>query len=67
MDKKLNPRKYPPHMRMDIERRNKNIDSGETLCERCSGTGNELYSMYSRCTECNGAGFKQALQSGSGN
>lgn len=26
-------------------------------CERCSGTGNELYFMYGRCRKCKGTGL----------
>lgn len=48
--------KYPPHMRMDYENRNKNIRDGKELCPDCGGTGNELLSMYRQCPECdNGA------------
>ena len=26
------------------------------LCERCEGTGNELYSMFRLCSSCDGEG-----------
>lgn len=25
-------------------------------CERCDGTGNELYAMYRQCSDCGGSG-----------
>lgn len=37
------------------EERAKQIPENER-CERCGGTGNELYSMYRRCSDCNGMG-----------
>lgn len=55
-DTKWEVSNYPPHMQMDAERRNHNIDKGHVLCERCDGTGNELYSMYRACTDCGGSG-----------
>ena len=58
MDEKWDVKKYPAHMQMDARQRNTNIDAGEKLCERCQGTGNELYSMYHKCTACNGTGTK---------
>jgi DnaJ-class molecular chaperone len=27
-------------------------------CENCDGTGNQLYSMYQKCSECGGSGRK---------
>lgn len=33
------------------------ISKGKKLCERCEGTGNELYSMYKKCIACNGSGI----------
>lgn len=57
MDKKWDEKKYPPHMRMDAKKRNDNIAAGRKLCERCEGTGNQFYSMYSKCFACNGKGF----------
>jgi len=43
----------------DEYRRYKNfIEEGEAaLCSRCSGTGNELLSMYKKCVICNGSGL----------
>ncbi len=26
------------------------------ICERCEGTGNELFSMYRKCSDCDGVG-----------
>ena len=59
MAKKWDIEKYPHHMRMDIQTHNENIDNGKELCERCDGTGNELYSMYRKCKDCNGSGIKK--------
>jgi DnaJ-class molecular chaperone len=28
-------------------------------CERCDGTGNELYSMYRQCQACGGNGISK--------
>ena len=47
----------PHHMRMDYHRRNGNIKAGRELCEHCGGTGNEFYSMYKKCSNCNGKGY----------
>jgi DnaJ-class molecular chaperone len=49
---------YPAGISMDMQKRRNNIDNKKPLCERCSGTGNELYSMYRKCTDCNGTGIK---------
>lgn len=46
----------PAHMRIDYANRNENIREGKTLCPRCDGTGNELFSMYHCCSKCNGTG-----------
>jgi len=54
--KKIDPEKFPLHMRGDAITRNDNIDKGEELCDRCEGTGNELFSMYMKCHACNGTG-----------
>jgi len=45
----------------DNERRQENVaavtaDSSLMLCDRCNGTGNELYAMYRACTNCGGVG-----------
>lgn len=55
--RKRDPEKWPHHMRPDEIKRNKNIDAGRTLCPRCDGTGNELWSMYRRCEQCDGKGY----------
>jgi len=49
----------PLHMRMDYQRRNENVVKGLDLCERCDGTGNELYSMYKKCSQCSGTGIQK--------
>ncbi len=36
-----------------------NLARKRTICERCSGTGNEIYSMFKKCQECNGKGYKK--------
>ena len=56
--KKVDINKIPCHMRMDYEIKNKNIDRKLPLCKHCSGTGNELFSMYRKCPKCNGTGNK---------
>ena len=33
-----------------------NTKRGRKLCERCGGTGNELMSMWRRCSDCGGSG-----------
>ena len=55
--KKENPYHYPPHMRIDIIKRNRNIDLNKELCVECNGTGNVFFSSYMRCKECNGRGY----------
>lgn len=40
----------------DQLRRADNLAAGHRLCARCDGTGNELYSMWKRCTTCGGSG-----------
>src|ERR1700761_7530013 len=37
--------------------RRENEKAGHTLCANCGGTGNELYAMYSPCSECGGNGI----------
>lgn len=61
-DKKWKEDRVPEHMRMDVHRRNQNIDDGATLCKRCNGTGNELYSMYRACADCGGSGVAQEVK-----
>lgn len=58
-EKLLDVKKYPLHMRGDITRRNENVTLGRTLCKRCDGTGNELYSMYKKCEDCDEKGHKE--------
>ena len=53
--------KYSLYMRMDYERKNKNIDDRKSLCKKCDGTGNQLFSYYQKCTKCDGLGFKELL------
>lgn len=48
----------PFHMISDYITRNDNIQAGRELCDRCEGTGNELFSMLRVCTECRGEGWK---------
>lgn len=57
MNRKWNEEKYPVHMRGDVKIRNKNIDDRKNLCDFCNGTGNELFSMYRKFSECEGKGF----------
>ena len=52
-------RTVPGYMRMDYQKRNDNVEEGEMLCPKCDGTGNELFKMYRRCSECNGTGIKK--------
>ncbi len=60
-DKKFILSNYQPHQQNDVLTRNENIDKGKTLCKRCEGTGNELFSMYRKCTDCNGTGIVPEL------
>jgi len=49
-----------PHLlRGDFALRNKNLAIGKTLCPRCNGTGNELFSHYRRCQDCHGSGIER--------
>ena len=52
----INIDSVPLHIQRDYLIRNENIKNGEPLCLRCSGTGNELFSMYRKCTVCKGNG-----------
>lgn len=27
------------------------------LCKKCGSTGNELFAMYKKCSDCNGRGY----------
>ena len=49
---------FPYHMQGDYRIRNENIRAGRELCKHCNSTGNELYSMYRKCPECDGKGYK---------
>lgn len=53
---KRDPSSVPFHMMGDEMRRNRNIDDGKRLCNRCDGTGNELFSMFKQCSVCKGTG-----------
>ena len=46
----------PVGMERDYTRRNENVRNHRPLCKRCDGTGNELSSMYRKCTVCKGTG-----------
>ncbi len=54
----LDESEWPFHMRGDVRIHNKNILEGKDLCERCEGTGNEFFSMYHKCPDCNGTGIR---------
>lgn len=45
------------HQMPDVLTRQGNELAGHTLCRRCEGTGNELFSMYVSCEECGGSGI----------
>ena len=47
---------YPLHIQRDMENHNDNFSEGMELCEKCEGTGNQLYSMYQKCDVCLGKG-----------
>lgn len=46
-------------LKQDACKHNENVRSGKTLCRNCEGTGNQMYSMYQACQECNGTGIKE--------
>ena len=50
----------PTRIRSDYVRRNDNVLTGEKLCKRCDGTGNELMYWYSRCPACDGTGIMRS-------
>lgn len=50
--------KCQPHQIGDYLIKERNEEEGRDLCDRCDGTGNELYSMYKKCTDCGGKGYK---------
>lgn len=41
---------------LDIRHAARLWGEGKTLCSRCEGTGNELFSMYKACEDCGGSG-----------
>jgi hypothetical protein len=45
------------HRSPDEQRQRENRAAGHTLCSRCKGSGNELFSMYRACEECGGSGI----------
>ncbi len=45
------------HRAPDFYRRDQNKAAGREFCGRCEGTGNELFSMYQECEECEGRGY----------
>ena len=57
MNEKWKLEDYPPHMHVDVSTHNDNIENHRKLCKRCNGTGNELFSMYRKCSMCNGMGY----------
>ncbi len=50
----MNP--YDQRMRDFNVDRVKNSLIPQGLCDRCDGTGNQLYSMYQACEKCKGRG-----------
>jgi DnaJ-class molecular chaperone len=36
-----------------------NIFRSNPICEKCTGTGNELLSMFRKCSDCGGDGVKK--------
>lgn len=52
----------PFHMRGDELTKIENTEAGHKLCKRCSGTGNELLSMYRRCIDCDGKGIDRGKE-----
>jgi DnaJ-class molecular chaperone len=55
-EKLIDLSQIPMPMRTDYATRNRNIESGNALCEECGGTGNYLLSMYQECPACKGTG-----------
>ncbi len=47
------------HMTQDEITRSINIFRGNPICERCTGSGNELFSMFRKCSDCGGDGVKK--------
>jgi len=48
---------YEERQKGDVLRRNENERLGRKLCERCEGTGNQLFWMYQKCEKCGGLGY----------
>ena len=46
------------HRSPDLIRQRDNRRAGHTLCDRCEGTGNELFSMFKACSDCGGSVIK---------
>lgn len=46
-----------PSQWTDYKTLENNQKMGLSLCDRCKGTGNELFSMYRKCTDCEGKGW----------
>lgn len=49
-------REEHPGVQADAKIREKHLVAGHELCDRCNGTGNQLYAMYQRCEKCDGLG-----------
>jgi len=47
-----------PHQARDYKILERNKKDRKKLCKRCGGTGNELYSMFRKCQDCNGTGIR---------
>lgn len=47
------------HRAQDVYTRDENRRLGREFCDRCEGSGNELYSMYKECEECEGRGYRR--------
>ena len=47
---------------MDEMRRLVNQRFKRPLCQRCNGTGNELFSMFRRCARCGGTGVRKGFK-----
>lgn len=42
----------------DLRQKDRNEFFRRSLCDHCRGTGNELFSLYRRCTVCGGTGIE---------
>lgn len=56
-DKIWDVNKYPLHMQRDAIKHNENVKNNRHICHKCEGTGNQLWSMYQECTDCDGKGY----------